>query len=45
MAVRITCINKDYGNHEAGTAGYSSRIDMYNWFTQQGGMAYVTDNF
>ena len=60
MAIKITCINKDAGNHENphtaisflgwledGTSknGKMTRIDMYNWIKNDGGIAYVQDSF
>ena len=31
-------------NEQDNEAGSSARIDMYNWLTQQGGVAYVVDH-
>lgn len=60
MAIRITCINKDGGNHEnphaaishlgwledgTGKTGKMTRIEMYNWIKDDGGVAYVQDSF
>lgn len=58
MAVRITCINKDNGNHynphegiayfgwvndQTRAAGRSTRAQMVEFLTKQGGSAYVRD--
>ena len=58
MSVRITCINKDGGNHanpyegitsfgwvndQTKAAGRSTRAEMVEFLTKQGGRAYVKD--
>lgn len=58
MSVRITCINKDGGNHQnpyegithfgwineqTRAAGKSTRAQMVEFLTEQGGSAYVKD--
>ena len=60
MAIRITCINKDGGNHEnphtaisylgwlkdnTNNTGKMTRIKMYDWIKNDGGVAYVKDGF
>jgi len=58
MAVRITCINKDGGNHanpyegithfgwvneQTKASGRSTRAEMVEFLTRQGGKAYVKE--
>lgn len=60
MAVRITCIKKDSGNHEnphtaisllgwidenTGQRDKSTRLEMYKFVKEDGGIAYVKDAF
>lgn len=55
MAIRITCINKDNGNHENPNVaithlgwkneqtGKNTRLEIYNWIKDDKGEAYVID--
>lgn len=58
MAVKVTCINKDDGNHHNpylaithlgwlnetnAEHGKCTRLEMYDFIKNKGGLAYVTD--